>query len=67
MFLSGFPNYDFSLNFAVNITTMGKGSKSKRAMNRLIKVLKRNRALKKAAHRTFSKPNTEENNSSSEE
>jgi hypothetical protein len=40
---------------------MGKGSKSKRQMNVLIKRIKRKRALKKASHRTFSRPAEETN------
>ena len=35
---------------------MGKGSYSTREMNRLIKVLKRKRSLKKAAPKSFTRP-----------
>jgi hypothetical protein len=40
---------------------MGKGSKSKRQMNVLIKRIKRKRELKKASMRTFSRPAEETN------
>jgi hypothetical protein len=36
---------------------MGRGRKTQREMNRLIKVIKRKRILKKAAHRSFARPN----------
>jgi hypothetical protein len=46
---------------------MGKGRKSKREMNRLIRTIKRNRLLKKTGKKTFSKTEEEASSSASEE
>lgn len=42
--------------FAVNYKIMGIGKKTQKGMNRLIKTIKRKRQLKKAAKKSFSKP-----------
>jgi hypothetical protein len=50
------PNRYFRYLCTSFFKTMGRGRKTQREMNRLIKAIKRKRILKKAAHRSFARP-----------
>jgi hypothetical protein len=56
---SNHPIADFPYLCTSFFKTMGRGRKTQREMNRLIKAIKRKRILKKAAHRSFARPVTE--------